>query len=154
MTDYLAKLDRHQVSHPGSDHLALVTGRLHVVPEEALHELPAGQGSTPVLLYGDLIVRAYRPAPNEFECRHDRDELYVIARGSGAMLNGSHLCGDDPIQRFSAGDVLFVPAQVIHRFLETSDDCLVWTIFFGPVGGQALAEATSRSKSPNGDDRA
>jgi mannose-6-phosphate isomerase-like protein (cupin superfamily) len=135
-----------------SDHLALVTGRLHVTPEQALQELPAGQASTPVILYGDLIVRLYRPGPDEFECRHERDELYAIARGSGAMLNGSHLCGDDPVQRFSAGDLLFVPANVVHRFFDVSQDCLVWTIFLGPVGGQAASAGSGvrGNGKPNG----
>jgi mannose-6-phosphate isomerase-like protein (cupin superfamily) len=135
-----------QVAAPASDHLALVTGRTHVRPEKALEELPAGQGSAPVILYGDLIVRAYRPRLDEFECRHDRDELYVIARGAGSMLNGSHSCGDDPIQHFAAGDVLFVPANVIHRFYDVSDDCLIWTIFCGPVGGQATADRELRDE--------
>jgi len=140
MTPQRDQAGDNRLARAASDHLALVTGRLHVIPEQALRELPAGQASTPVILYGDLMVRLYRPGRDEVECRHDRDELYAIARGRGAMFNGSHLCGDSPLQHFAAGDVLFVPANVVHRFLDVSDDCLVWTIFCGPVGGQAAPD--------------
>ena len=34
-----------------------------------------------------------------------------------------------------AGDLLFVPAHVEHRFERFSDDFRTWVIFFGPQGG-------------------
>jgi mannose-6-phosphate isomerase-like protein (cupin superfamily) len=36
----------------------------------------------------------------------------------------------------SPGDVLFVPAGVIHRFEEFTDDFAVWVLFYGPEGGE------------------
>ena len=35
------------------------------------------------------------------------------------------------------GDLLFVPAGVVHRFEEFTDDLAVWVIFYGPEGGEA-----------------
>jgi mannose-6-phosphate isomerase-like protein (cupin superfamily) len=37
---------------------------------------------------------------------------------------------------FGAGDVLFVPAGMPHRFEDFSDDLAVWVIFYGPKGGE------------------
>lgn len=34
-------------------------------------------------------------------------------------------------------DVRFVPAGVVHRFEEFTDDFAVWVVFYGPEGGEA-----------------
>jgi uncharacterized protein YjlB len=39
-------------------------------------------------------------------------------------------------QPFEAGEALFVPAGVTHRFEDYSDDFCAWVIFYGPVGGE------------------
>ena len=57
--------------------------------------------------------------------RRIRDELYVIASGSGKFV-----CAGET-QAFATGDVLFVAAGVEHRFLDFTDDFAVWVIFFG-----------------------
>ena len=48
------------------------------------------------------------------------------------------LPGDDGEERhpFNAGDLLFVPAGVVHRFEDFSDDFSTWVIFYGPEGGE------------------
>jgi len=38
---------------------------------------------------------------------------------------------------FVAGDVLFVPANALHRFVEFSDDLVTWAVFWGPEGGES-----------------
>jgi mannose-6-phosphate isomerase-like protein (cupin superfamily) len=38
---------------------------------------------------------------------------------------------------FGPGDLLFVPAGVVHRFEDFTDDLAVWVIFYGPEGGEA-----------------
>ena len=38
---------------------------------------------------------------------------------------------------FGVGDVLFVPAGVIHRFEDFSDDFATWVFFYGPEGGES-----------------
>jgi mannose-6-phosphate isomerase-like protein (cupin superfamily) len=53
-----------------------------------------------------------------------------VARGSGTFANG------DRRHSFSAGDVLFVPAGVPHRFADFTDDFGTWVIFYGPEGGE------------------
>jgi uncharacterized protein YjlB len=35
-----------------------------------------------------------------------------------------------------AGDVLFVPARMEHRFEAMSGDFAVWVMFYGPAGGE------------------
>jgi hypothetical protein len=42
----------------------------------------------------------------------------------------------DSRHAFSAGDVLFVPAGVPHRFEDFTDDFGTWVIFYGPEGGE------------------
>jgi mannose-6-phosphate isomerase-like protein (cupin superfamily) len=61
---------------------------------------------------------------------HTRDELYVVAQGSGTFVNG------DRRHPFTSGDVLFVPAGAPHRFEDFSDDFGTWVIFYGPEGGE------------------
>ena len=38
---------------------------------------------------------------------------------------------------FSAGDFLFAPAGVEHRFVNFTDNFYTWVIFYGPEGGEA-----------------
>ena len=37
---------------------------------------------------------------------------------------------------FGAGDMLFVPAKMEHRFEDFSADLAVWVMFYGPEGGE------------------
>jgi quercetin dioxygenase-like cupin family protein len=57
--------------------------------------------------------------------------VYVVAEGRGQFRNGQ------TVHRFGPGDVLFVPAGVVHRFEAFSDDLVVWVFFYGPEGGEA-----------------
>lgn len=52
-------------------------------------------------------------------------------QGSGEFING------EKREAFSAGNFLFVPAGVEHRFVNFSEDLIVWVIFYGPEGGEA-----------------
>ena len=71
-----------------------------------------------------------RPARDGRADPFTRDELYLVARGSGTFANG------DRRHSFSAGDVLFVPAGVPHRFADFTDDFGTWVIFYGPEDGE------------------
>jgi mannose-6-phosphate isomerase-like protein (cupin superfamily) len=53
-----------------------------------------------------------------------------VAWGSGTFANG------DRRHSFSAGDVLFVPAGVPHRFADFTNDFGTWVIFYGPEDGE------------------
>ena len=71
-------------------------------------------------------VSLYKPDKTDPQTPHARDELYVIASGSGKF------CCAGETDAFGTGDVLFVAAGVEHRFENFSADFSAWVIFFGP----------------------
>jgi mannose-6-phosphate isomerase-like protein (cupin superfamily) len=87
-------------------------------------------------LYGVLLERGsmelgfYRPGDTDLQNPHERDEIYIVQRGNGTFFMDGHR------QPFEAGEALFVPAGVTHRFEDYSDDFCAWVIFYGPVGGE------------------
>ena len=92
---------------------------------------PGGNRFAPVFEHGSLLVEIYAPRGRDPQQRHTRDEVYVVATGSG-----EYVCGDAR-QKFGPGDVLFAAAGVEHRFENFTDDFAVWVIFYGPEGGEA-----------------
>jgi mannose-6-phosphate isomerase-like protein (cupin superfamily) len=104
----------------------------HLAVRQGLARLPGSQGERFVELFvhGTLAVELYAPRGDDPQTPHTRDEVYVVAHGSGFFRNGSER------HRFAPGDVLFVPAGVLHRFEEFSDDLAVWVFFYGPEGGE------------------
>src|SRR5258706_6940673 len=71
-------------------------------------------------------VGLYKPTSYDEQAPHSRDELYVIATGTGEFTcNGR-------AERFQSGDVFFVPAGADHRFSKFSFGFSTWVIFFGP----------------------
>lgn len=99
---------------------------------EALDRLPGPQDelSVSVFEHGSLVVKLYTPRGNDDQTPHSRDEIYVVARGSGEFV-----CGGDR-QPFVPHDVLFAAARVEHRFENFTDDFAVWVFFYGPEGGE------------------
>lgn len=99
---------------------------------EALERLPGPQGEQSVLLFehGSLVVKLYAPRGHDPQTPHSRDEIYVVAQGSGEFVRGGTR------QTFAPNDVLFVAAEVEHRFENFSDDFAVWVFFYGPEGGE------------------
>lgn len=102
------------------------------LPLEAARALkpPTGALSSPVFEHGSLLVKLYAPKGTDTQVPHTRDELYVVAQGSGTFVNG------DMRHAFTTGDVLFVPAGIAHRFESFSEDFAVWVMFYGPEGGE------------------
>jgi mannose-6-phosphate isomerase-like protein (cupin superfamily) len=100
---------------------------------EALARLPGPTGERYVELFqhGTLSVELYAPRGRDPQDPHTRDEVYVVVQGSGQFRNG------DVRHPFGPGDLLFVPAGVVHRFENFSDDLAVWVVFYGPEGGEA-----------------
>jgi mannose-6-phosphate isomerase-like protein (cupin superfamily) len=84
--------------------------------------------------HGSLSVEIYKPEGVDLQQPHNRDELYVIASGSGFFVNGASR------ERCETGEVLFVPAGGVHRFEEFTEDFSTWVFFYGPVGGEEIAE--------------
>ena len=95
----------------------------------------------PLFSHGSLTVEMYQPQGQDLQKPHTRDELYVIATGrSRFALEGQNW---DVVP----GDVLFVPAQAEHRFLDFSDDFSTWVFFYGPEGGE---QAEKNRLKPDG----
>jgi len=76
-----------------------------------------------------VSIELYAPQGSDTQSPHTRDELYIIASGSGTFRRADRVCD------FKTGDLLFVPAHEEHRFESFSDDFRTWVIFFGPAGG-------------------
>ena len=100
------------------------------VEQAAALPIPKDQRSVEVLSHGTMVVKYYAPRGTDEQTPHTRDELYVVAQGNGTFVNG------DDQHPFSAGDVLFVRADVPHRFENFKDDFGTWVIFYGPEGGE------------------
>ena len=98
--------------------------------EAAAAPIPEGRRSAELLRHGSLEVRYYAPRGSDPQEPHDRDELYVIASGSGTFVRGEERAP------FGPGDVLFVPAKMAHRFEDFSGDFATWVMFYGPRGGE------------------
>jgi mannose-6-phosphate isomerase-like protein (cupin superfamily) len=100
--------------------------------DAALAQLPTADGKRFVTLFehGTLALELYAPRGHDPQQPHARDELYVVAQGSGFFT-----CADTRVP-FARGDALFVPAGAVHRFEKFSDDLAVWVMFYGPEGGE------------------
>lgn len=96
-------------------------------PQEAYNLIPAGPDErfARVLERPGLEVEIYAPRGIDTQTPHDRDEVYVVISGNGMFRNGERQ------HSFSAGDLMFVPAGVEHRFVSFSDDLAVWVLFVG-----------------------
>ena len=89
----------------------------------------SGEASVPLFEHGDVRLLLFVPQDQDNQVAHKRDELYVIQAGHGIFKRGSETV------RFDAGDVLFVPAGMPHRFASFSAEFKAWVVFFGPEGG-------------------
>jgi predicted GNAT family N-acyltransferase/mannose-6-phosphate isomerase-like protein (cupin superfamily) len=120
----------------------------HLTVADGMNQLPTSEGKrfASMLQHGSLLVELYAPRDVDGQTPHSRDEAYVVAKGSGFFVNG------DERHPFQAGDFLFVPAGVVHRFEDFTDDLAVWVIFYGPEGGEgARLPFTFRQMSAEGD---
>ena len=97
---------------------------------QALADEPQGLPFRSLFRHGSLEVEIYKPAGRDLQLPHTRDEVYVVIAGSGEFTCGGRR------QDFTAGEVLFVPAGVEHRFENFSDDFSTWVLFLGPDGGE------------------
>ena len=89
----------------------------------------SGQASVSLFQHGDANVLLFVPTDQDTQQAHKRDEIYLVQAGQGIFKRGGETV------RFDAGDVLFVPAGVPHRFASFSAEFKAWVIFFGPEGG-------------------
>ncbi|WP_445680869.1 cupin domain-containing protein [Radicibacter daui] len=75
----------------------------------------------------EISVELYAPVGFDGQSPHDRDELYIIASGTGIFSRGKERVP------FGPGDLLYVPAYEPHRFEEFTEGFSTWVIFYGPV---------------------
>jgi len=83
-----------------------------------------------LLKHGTMSLGCYKPDGLDPQQPHDQDEIYVVQSGSGYFV-----CGEER-QPFEAGEALFVPAGMLHRFEDFSSDFAAWVVFYGPPGGE------------------
>jgi mannose-6-phosphate isomerase-like protein (cupin superfamily) len=57
---------------------------------------------------------------------HLRDELYIVASGTGLYRV------EDTVTAVGPGDLLFAAAHAAHGFDDFSGDFAIWVIFYGP----------------------
>lgn len=95
-----------------------------------LAPLPPGRASAELFRHGSLELRWYAPPGADSQTPHSRDEVYVVASGSGWFRRGQERFA------FTAGDALFVAAGIEHRFEDVTPDFGTWVMFYGPEGGE------------------
>lgn len=83
-----------------------------------------------VLKHGSMWAGMYAPGANNPQQPHTQDEVYVVVAGSGTFVRGGER------EAFGPGDLIFVPAGVVHRFEEYTPDFATWVVFWGPSGGE------------------
>ena len=96
--------------------------------EKALGKVP--EEFVLLFKHGTLEVEYYRPDRVDHQTPHTRDEIYVVAEGSGTFVHGADRTP------FVPSDVLFVRAGVPHRFEDFTEDFATWVFFYGPEGGE------------------
>ena len=80
--------------------------------------------------HGTLEVEFYAPAGVDRQQPHGRDEVYIVAAGTGTFVCAGRR------RPFVPGEVLFAAAGVEHRFEDFSPDFATWVFFYGPEGGE------------------
>jgi len=101
------------------------------LPLPATKSWPDGVWDIQAFAHGSMSVILFTPRGTDYQSSHKQDELYVVLKGKGVLLiDGSRYY-------FLPGDVLFVPAETDHRFVEFASDFVAWAVFWGPDGGEA-----------------
>jgi mannose-6-phosphate isomerase-like protein (cupin superfamily) len=103
---------------------------LALLPLPSNASWPEGVWDKTMFEHGTMSVIVFAPRGRDYQTTHKQDELYIVMRGSGTLAIEETRCP------FVEGDVLFVPAEKRHRFVEFSEDLITWAIFWGPVGGE------------------
>ncbi len=107
------------------------TSNFHLPLKSASEKLKAsGKEFAEFFKHGSLVVELYKPDKVDKQQPHSRDEVYIIAAGTGRFYNAGTYVD------FSPGDFLFVPAGAEHRFEDFTNDFMTWVLFYGPEGGE------------------
>lgn len=122
------------------------------LPLPATSTWPEGVWDKTMFAHGTMSVIVFTPRGRDYQTRHSQDELYIVMKGSGTLMV------EQTRHPFHEGDVLFVPAEKQHHFIEFTDDLVTWAIFWGPAGGETHDASSSppsdpASPTPAGHDR-
>lgn len=95
------------------------------LPLPATAKWPDGVFDIEAFERGGLLLELFAPRGVDHQAPHARDELYIVVAGNAILdIDGvEHDC--------AAGDALFVPARVPHRFVRISGDFAAWAVFWG-----------------------
>jgi len=126
-------LGRLQNQAPGKNKMA--KRAIHSSLENALNcgPPPDGNLAIPVFGHGSMQAELYTPVGTDPQSPHTRDEIYIVAKGSGKFFDGEQTVG------VGEGSFIFVPAGTEHRFLDFTKGFAAWVIFYGPEGGESDA---------------
>lgn len=91
---------------------------------------PDGVPFVEALQHGSMSVELFAPRGDDLQEPHDQDELYIVIEGNSSFLRAEETLS------VSAGDVLFVPAGLPHRFFDIGPSFMTWAVFWGPTGGE------------------
>jgi hypothetical protein len=88
------------------------------LPLAAALALPISEGrlSAEVFVDGDLEVRLYAPKGRDLQEPHDRDELYVVARGSGDFRVGDTVSA---VRCFSRRRTKSIASRISRKILRS-----------------------------------
>lgn len=111
----------------------MMEDRAHIQIAEAAASLAqSGQRFVELFRHGSLSVEYYQPIGVDLQQPHARDEIYVIASGSGIFVH------EETRRAFQVRDFIFVKAGDVHRFEEFTDDFATWVFFMGRMAGKAI----------------
>ena len=94
------------------------------LPQPANEKWTEGVWFTNAFTKGDFELEFFAPRGKDYQTPHEKDEIYVVARGSGEFVKENERIN------FTTGDVLFVEAGIEHRFENFTEDFAAWVIFF------------------------
>ena len=89
----------------------------HSTTDEAisLGPPPKGNLAIPVFSHGSMEAELYAPEKIDTQTPHQRDEIYVVVKGSSEFFNGQENIS------VKEGSMIFVPAGVDHRFINFTE---------------------------------
>lgn len=92
---------------------------------DVLGRLPTPEGKRFISVFADehIEIELYAPEGSDPQQPHDRDELYIVASGTGEYVAGGSR------HQVGPGDLLFAPAGAPHRFENFSRPFVVWVLF-------------------------
>ncbi len=128
VNDYMVHLQHHlnQIfNEEGHTSVPVIVNKADALEKLLRHFVDTNSEFISLLIFADLEVELYKPHLSDRQKPHLKDEVYIIASGSGEF------CIEGKTLPFEAGDVLYTKAGDDHRFIHFTDDFTTWVIFYG-----------------------